>query len=84
MATGARHKKATRKGQYVARASQAALAATAEQELSAPALAWLRSMNEATGIPAAVFQELNEKNYLRCAGRSWRLTDKARALLFVA
>jgi len=62
---------------YAARAANAARAASAEKELSAQAYACLMAPPE--NMPAQVFRELLEKEYLQAAKRGWRWTAKAEA-----
>jgi hypothetical protein len=63
---------------YAARAAQAARAADAANELTPAAYACLLSPPDA--MPAPVFRELLEKEYLQAAKRGWRWTAKAEAV----
>jgi len=62
---------------YAARAANAARASNAEKELSAQAYACLLSPPD--NMPAQVFNELLEKEYLQAAKRGWRWTAKAES-----
>lgn len=62
---------------YAARAAIAAHAADAQAELSPEAYACLAAPPDV--IPAAVFRELLEKEYLQAVKRGWRWTLKAEA-----